>query len=96
MPKPQRVVLDNGMVVMLLEDHELPLVEATALIHTGSRLEPADKVGLASLTGDVLRSGGTTSMPPEELNEFLERPRRVDRIGHRHDQRVRLDERLEG
>ena len=71
-PQPQRVVLDNGMVVMLIEDHELPLVEATALSRTGARLEPADKVGLAQLTGTVLRSGGTQSMPSEELNAFLE------------------------
>ena len=28
-PEPNRVVLDNGMVVYLLEDHELPL----SLIH---------------------------------------------------------------
>lgn len=71
-PTPERVVLDNGMVVMLIEDHELPLVEATALIRTGSRLEPADKVGLAGLTGTVLRSGGTETMPSDELNAFLE------------------------
>lgn len=71
-PQPRRVVLDNGLVVMLLEDHELPLVEATALIRTGGRLEPADKVGLAQLAGTVLRSGGTQSMPSEELNAFLE------------------------
>jgi predicted Zn-dependent peptidase len=71
-PKPRREVLDNGMVVMLLEDHELPLVEATALIRTGSRDEPAAKVGLARLAGDVMRSGGTASMSPDELNQFLE------------------------
>ena len=71
-PEPQRVVLDNGMVVMLIEDHELPLVEATALARTGARFEPAGKVGLAALTGTVLRSGGTRSMPSEELNAFLE------------------------
>ncbi|MFQ5768071.1 MAG: insulinase family protein, partial [Acidobacteriota bacterium] len=46
-PTPTRVVLDNGMVVILLEDHELPLIDASVRIHTGSRLEPADKVGLA-------------------------------------------------
>lgn len=71
-PQPERVVLDNGLVVMLLEDHELPLVEATALLRTGSRLEPADQVGLAQLAGTVLRSGGTQAMPSEELNAFLE------------------------
>lgn len=71
-PQPRRVVLDNGLVVMLIEDHELPLIEATALIRTGARLEPADEVGLAQLTGTVLRSGGTQSMPSAELDSFLE------------------------
>ncbi len=40
--RPERVVLDNGLVVLLLEDHELPLVEATALVRAGSRLDPAE------------------------------------------------------
>jgi len=71
-PQPERVVLDNGMVVMLLEDHELPLVDATALIRTGSRFDPADKVGLAGLGAEVLRSGGTQSMPGDALDDFLE------------------------
>ena len=71
-PKPRRVELDNGMVVLLLEDHELPLVEARALIRTGSRLESAEKAGLAAVTGSVLRTGGTESMSSEELDEFLE------------------------
>lgn len=71
-PEPTRVELDNGMVVMLLEDDELPLVEAIAMVRTGSRLEPADKIGLASLTGSVLRSGGTASLAPDELDELLE------------------------
>lgn len=71
-PQPERHELSNGMVVLLLEDHEMPLVEATALIHTGGRLEPADKAGLAQLTGTVLRTGGTTSMTGDELDDFLE------------------------
>ena len=71
-PEPTRVVLDNGMVVILLEDHELPLVDASVRIHTGARLEPADKVGLASLTGSVMRTGGTRTMSGDELDEFLE------------------------
>ncbi|HVR96682.1 MAG TPA: pitrilysin family protein [Thermoanaerobaculia bacterium] len=71
-PQPERVVLDNGMVVMLLEDHELPLVEATALIRAGARFDPAGKVGLASLGTEVMRSGGTESMPGDTLDDFLE------------------------
>ncbi len=71
-PEPRRVELDNGMVVMLLEDHELPLIDVIARVRTGARLEPADKVGLASLTGAVLRTGGTASMSGDEIDDFLE------------------------
>jgi zinc protease len=71
-PKPVRFVLPNGMVVMVMEDRELPLVNVVARVRTGSLLEPADKAGLASLTGQVLRTGGTTSMKPDQLDEFLE------------------------
>ncbi|HXU32247.1 MAG TPA: pitrilysin family protein [Thermoanaerobaculia bacterium] len=71
-PEPQRVVLENGLTVLLLEDHELPLVEATALIRTGSLYEPADKVGLADLTGRVLRTGGTQRQSGDEIDDFLE------------------------
>ncbi len=71
-PQPQRVVLDNGLVVMLLEDHELPLVEATALVRAGSRLDPAAKVGLADLAATVLRTGGTTALPSERLDDYLD------------------------
>ena len=71
-PQPTRVVLDNGMVVLLLEDHELPTVQVSARVRSGSRLEPADKVGLASLTGTVMRSGGTTTRTGDELDDYLE------------------------
>ncbi len=72
LPDYQRQVLDNGLTVYLMEDHELPLVDGSALIRTGSRFEPATQVGLASLTGQLMRSGGTRSERPEILNQFLE------------------------
>jgi predicted Zn-dependent peptidase len=71
-PSPARVVLNNGMVLYLLEDHELPLIEMTALIRTGSIYESPDYAGLASLTGDVMRTGGTEIMSPEKIDEALE------------------------
>lgn len=72
LPSYRREQLDNGIVVYLLEDHELPLVQGTALFRTGSRFEPADRVGLAELTGQVLRTGGTQSHPVADLNRQLE------------------------
>ncbi|WP_407639373.1 M16 family metallopeptidase [Geotalea uraniireducens] len=71
-PKSERVQLANGMVVYLLEDHELPLVSMTAYVNTGSIYEPAEKAGLAGLTGAVMRSGGTMETPPEKLDAELE------------------------
>lgn len=72
MPVPERVELDNGMVILLLEDNELPLIEARAVIRTGSRWEPADHVGLAGLTGQLLRSGGTQGLASDALDDLLE------------------------
>lgn len=71
-PDAERVVLENGMVVYLLEDHELPLVTINATLRTGSWLDPADKVGLAGMTGAVMRTGGSASMSPDEVDEELE------------------------
>lgn len=71
-PDYTRYELDNGLIVYLMEDHELPLVSGQAYIKTGDRLEPADKVGLANIMGEVMRSGGTKRHPPDELNELLE------------------------
>ena len=71
-PEPARVVLDNGMVVYLLEDHELPLVSLSAVLRTGGWLEPADKVGVAALTGSVMRTGGGGGMTAEHIDHELE------------------------
>jgi zinc protease len=71
-PKTERVVLENGMIVHLLEDHELPTVSMTAFIGTGSVYDPPGKSGLAGLTGAVMRSGGTAGTPAEKMDDELE------------------------
>jgi zinc protease len=71
-PEVERVTLANGMQLFLLEDHELPLIRISARIRTGSIYEPADKVGLASITGSVMRTGGTASRTGDEIDELLE------------------------
>jgi predicted Zn-dependent peptidase len=72
-PEPERVVLENGIVVYLLEDHELPLVTINAIIRAGSWLDSQDTVGLAALTGAVMRTGGTATMSPDQVDAELER-----------------------
>lgn len=72
-PEPERVVFENGLVVYLLEDHELPLITIGALLRTGSWLDPPDKVGLAALTGTVMRTGGAGGLSAADVDEKLAR-----------------------
>ena len=70
--QPKRIQLANGMVIFLQEDHELPLIDATARIRGGSSNESASKVGLVELFGEVWRTGGTKSQTGDQLDDFLE------------------------
>ncbi|MDY7032598.1 MAG: pitrilysin family protein [Thermodesulfobacteriota bacterium] len=71
-PKGDRITLNNGMVLYVLEDQELPLFNLSAVIRTGSIYDPTERVGLAQLTGKVMRTGGTKLMEPDEINDQLE------------------------
>ncbi len=70
--EPKRIELQNGMVVFLQEDHELPTIDAIARIRGGSRAESAAKVGLLSLYGEVWRTGGTKTQTGDQLDDYLE------------------------
>ncbi len=70
--QPKRIELSNGMVIFLQEDHELPLIDASARIRGGSHHEPAGKVGLAGIFGQVWRTGGTKTQTGDQLDDFLE------------------------
>ena len=72
LPTIDRSVLPNGFGLYLLEEHTLPKVEGFALIKTGARWEPADKVGLANIVGQVMRTGGTETHKGEEIDHLLE------------------------
>jgi zinc protease len=71
-PDVKRVDLPNGLALYLLEDRSLPKIEGVMLVRTGSRLEPGEKVGLASILGQVIRTGGSTSRSGEEVDRLLE------------------------
>lgn len=72
-PQPSRFELPNGVVVFLVEDHELPTITVSAIIRAGERWEPADKTGLASIAGSVMRTGGTPTRSGDQLDEELDR-----------------------
>lgn len=68
----EEFTLDNGITFYLVEDKELPLIRINATVKTGGLLEPMDKTGLAGLTGQVMREGGSVNYPDDELNLLLE------------------------
>ncbi len=70
--QPKRIELDNGLVIFLQEDHELPLMRGSVIIRGGSRDEPEAKRGLTGIYGQAWRTGGTESRTGDELDEFLE------------------------
>lgn len=71
-PEPQRYEMPNGITVLLIEDHELPLIEMDVRVRAGTRLAPAQMAGLAGTLGAVLRTGGAGSRSGDEIDEFLE------------------------
>ncbi len=71
-PTPERVELDNGLVLLLLEDHEMPIVDVIARVRVGARSESTDRAGLTGILAETMRTGGTTSMTGSELDEYLD------------------------
>ncbi|TET95295.1 MAG: insulinase family protein [Candidatus Zixiibacteriota bacterium] len=71
-PEVDRVTLDNGIRLYLLEDKSLPLFHVSVRVNCGSYLEPEDKVGLADICGTVMRTGGTAKWTGDEIDELLE------------------------
>jgi len=71
-PDYERYQLSNGVVVYLMEDHELPLVTGSATFRTGERLVPSEQAGLGEIMGAAMRLGGTENYPADTLNLLLE------------------------
>ena len=64
--------LSNGIPVIVVEDRTLPLIRMGVALRIGSFLDPAEQVGLSSLTATMMREGGAGERGPEELDERIE------------------------
>ncbi len=68
---PVRTVLKNGLTLLVLERHEIPLVQLQLMIRSGAAADPAGKEGTASLTASLL-SRGTRNRPAQQFAEEVE------------------------
>ncbi|GBC84252.1 putative zinc protease [bacterium HR11] len=69
-PQPQAFRLKNGLRVFVLEDHDLPLIRLVGYLDAGAVYEA--KPGVAGLTGQLLRTGGTRLHTPDEVDSLLD------------------------
>jgi zinc protease len=67
----EREVLDNGLTLLIVERHNLPMVVVTVGIRAGSVLEPPEKAGLSNLTAMLLKAG-TRNRTAEQIDEEIE------------------------
>ncbi|MGQ0667546.1 MAG: M16 family metallopeptidase [Nitrospiraceae bacterium] len=68
---PTRITTANGMTVLVLEQHFLPIVEIHALIKAGSAQDPPEKAGVANLVASLLDEG-TTTRSSKQLAEQID------------------------
>jgi zinc protease len=67
----ERVDFPNGLTLLLAPNDGIPAFCLKAIVKTGSRYEPDDLAGLASLAGGVLNEG-TTRRTSDQISEAIE------------------------
>lgn len=67
----KRIQLSNGAVLLVSEQHQLPMVTTSIAFDAGSRRDPDGKEGLAALTAESLVEG-TTSLSAKDFNEKVD------------------------
>lgn len=71
LPPYKKVKLPNGLTVLLMEQHEVPIVSFEFAVKAGSVADPAGKEGTASITAELLRQG-TKSRTANQLSAELD------------------------
>jgi zinc protease len=73
LPAVQERELANGLRVLLLEAHDVPLAQINLVVHVGSADDPAGQFGVASFTAAMLDEGAGTRSALEiaDAAEFL-------------------------
>ena len=60
MPPHEKYVLKNGLTVLLLEKHGVPIINLYAIVKTGAAADPPGQEGLGSITAALLRKSTKT------------------------------------
>ncbi|HZO20365.1 MAG TPA: pitrilysin family protein [Gemmatimonadaceae bacterium] len=73
LPPVTRRELDNGLELLVVEHHELPVVDMILVVKTGGEGDPAGKPGVATLTASMLDEGAgrRTALDIADQEAFL-------------------------
>jgi zinc protease len=73
LPAVQKLTLDNGLRVWVLEHHEVPLVQANLVVLSGAAADVPGQFGAASMTAAMLDEGaaGKAALALADEMEFL-------------------------
>ena len=73
LPAIQHMTLSNGIRVLILEKHAVPVVQVNLVVRAGSSMDPAGKGGLSSLTAAMLTdgAGARTALQLADAIDFL-------------------------
>ena len=69
-PKPVEQTLKNGLRVVVIEDHDMPLVSAQLVVKNGGEVDPATLSGVADMTASLLTKGTKTRTAPQIAQEI--------------------------
>jgi len=69
LPAPVTMTLANGMKLIVVEKHDLPLITTQVLANGGGAADPADRAGLNSLTADLMTKGTKTRSATQIAND---------------------------
>ena len=70
LPPIERRVLPNGMTLLVVEQHELPLADFLLVVGSGNEADPTPRGGLASQTALLLREGTSTRTSPQIADQL--------------------------
>lgn len=69
----QHMTLSNGLPVVFLEKHEVPLLQINLVVNAGSVMDPGGKSGLASMTAAMMTegAGGRSALELADAIDYL-------------------------
>jgi len=70
LPPIHEFALDNGMKVLVVEKHDVPIVQLNLIVNAGSIADAPDRPGIASLTADMLDEGAAGRSALEIADAF--------------------------